>query len=182
MKKSDIYEIAVKILGLYLLLDVIGTIWEIITLLAVNNETEQNSGGSDHLFSHKFIFANIVTFVLMSGFALLLIIKNKAITKLISNQSDYSEDVKLFAKPAIVFEIAIVLTGLLMIAWTIPDFSVKLRNYIRAEQFKGWHANYEATFLITGVIKIIIGLFALVSAKPLAKFFSKNIKQTGEEV
>jgi|GEM_PF-856110 len=173
MKKSDIYEIAIRILGLYLFIDVIGSVRDLLTVFAAMVEDPQFSHGT-------FLVSGISTFVLLLAFSLLLIFKNKAIAKLICKSSDFEENVKLFATPKAVYEIAIILSGLLLIIRTLPDFAVKLRNYTQVEQMQGWHTKMDKNFLLISGIKLVVGLFAIVSAKPMAAYFGRNKKQTDE--
>ena len=173
MKKSDIYEIAIRILGLYLFIDVIGAFRDMLTAFAVMIEDPQYSPVT-------FLVTAISIFLLLLVFSLFLIFKNKTVTKLICKASDFEEDAKLFASPKAIYEMAIVLSGLLLIIWTLPDFAVKLKNYISVEQTQGWHTNIDKNFLLTSGIKLVAGLFAIVSAKPLAKYFGRNKKQPGD--
>ena len=49
MKKSDIYEVTIKILGLYLFFTVIGIIRELLSNFAIFFESKRNPEGYEHL-------------------------------------------------------------------------------------------------------------------------------------
>ena len=181
MKKSDIYEIAIKILGLYMLMTtVIGTLHEYLTLFAVTSDSNSNTYGTEQPSYTPYLVIAIGNLLLMLVLSLLFIFKTRAIVKIICSTTDFEENVKLFADQKVVYEIAITMTALIIILWTLPEFGVKLKNYIQVEkmQGKGWHTTFDTNFLITSGTKIIVGLFILVSVKPLANYFGMNKQQS----
>jgi hypothetical protein len=106
-----------------------------------------------------------------SGF---LIFKNRQITRLICKPSDYEESVRLFAEKETIYEIALVLVGLVTIVLTLPDFILKLKNHITLVQADLPIQNNETTFLFTSGLKIIIGLIAIIYASQIASLLSKK--------
>jgi len=174
MKKSDIYEVAIKILGLYLFVIVIGTLRDLLTNFAILSAAKQNPDAFGQFSQTPFFLVSFFNFVLLTLFASLVTFKTKAIVKRICSPTDFEENAKLFADRKVIYEIALVLTGLLLIVWTLPDFAFKLANYIKLVQSKSPTETYDNNFLITSSLRIIAGLFAILTAKSLATFFAKD--------
>ena len=178
MKKSDIYEIAIKILGLYLLTTiVVEFLNQILKDFMVMQQFQGNSDGTPTPNFKPYIAISILNVILLSLLSIFMMFKTKIIAKRICSQSDFEEDVKLFADPKTIYEILLNLNGLLLVIWTLPEFAYKLKNYILAEQIKGWHADIDYNFLVISSIKIIFGIFILVISKPLSKYFAGSQKQ-----
>jgi hypothetical protein len=175
MKKSDIYEVTLKILGVYLFITTaISSIHEIFTTISLMTQFQQGTG-NDTVPNFKPYFIIVVSnTVLLAAVSLFLIYKTKAIVKRICSTSDFEETAKLFAEPKIIYEVALVLSGFLIILWTLPEFGYKLKNYIRAEQLKGWHTANDSKFLVVSGLQIVAGIFAIVIAKPFAHYFGNE--------
>ena len=169
MKKSDIYEIAVKILGLYVIVLAIGTIRDLFTSISflLDNKNE-------HMDLSSYIWVSIFNLFLMTSVAYFLLYKYKGIVKGFCKVSDYEEDVKLFASKSVIYEIALVLTGFLLIVWTLPDFAYKLVNYVKLVQSNTPTNRYDDGFLITSALKILLGVFVILLSKSLADFLTKE--------
>ena len=174
MKKADLYELAIKILGLYLVVLVIGQLREILVLLMLflQSRSDPQAFGS---FNQTHVFwGYLLGFIVLATFSGLLIFKNRQITRLICKPSDYEESVRLFAEKETIYEIALVLVGLVTIVLTLPDFILKLKNHITLVQADLPIQNYETTFLFTSGLKIIIGLIAIIYASQIASLLSKK--------
>lgn len=104
----------------------------------------------------------------------------QTIAKLISKKSDFEEDVKLFAHKKVIYEICLILLGLITIVLTVPDFIFKLRDHINLVQNNTPTGDYDMSFLITSGIKIGIGIVAIIYSTQLSYFFAKRNKKGGQ--
>ncbi|MBK9801296.1 MAG: hypothetical protein IPP56_16770 [Bacteroidetes bacterium] len=179
MKKSDIYEIAIKILGLYLFFISIGLLRETLTTYTVmlkSNQTPDSFGNFDQT---PFFILTLANFVLQIIFASILTFKTKTLAKLICKPTDYNETASLFVDRKVIYEIALVIVGLLTIIWTLPDFAFKLKGHIQLVQSNLQTKNNDTNFIITSTIKLIVGLIAIIYARPISKSLAKN-DRTGQ--
>ncbi|OJU46192.1 MAG: hypothetical protein BGN96_06640 [Bacteroidales bacterium 45-6] len=174
MRKSDIYEFAIKILGLYLVVSVIEHLREVISyatiLIQLHDKPEQIGE-----FNQVPIFiVTLFNFLLLTTFAWLLIFKTRKLTSLICTKEDYSETTKLFADKKTIIEIAIILVGLMTVIWTIPEFAIKLKNYVYMSQNSFTTTMNDKTFLFIGGLKIVVGIIAISYAKSISSYVSKE--------
>ena len=180
MRKSDIYEFAIKILGLYLVVSVIEHLREVIsyaTVLIQYHDKPEQFGG----FNQTPIFlVTLFNFLLLTTFAWLLIFKTRKLTSLICTKEDYSETTKLFTDKKTIIEIAIILVGLMTIIWTIPEFAIKLKNYVYMAQNSFTTTINDKTFLFIGGLKIVVGIIAISYAKSISSYVSKEKKKNDE--
>lgn len=178
MKKIDLYEIAIKILGLYLIVIIINQLRDILIYFTVWFQQKNNPemfGDFDQTPSLIVMTLGFLTLTALSAF---LIFKTKSIAKLISRQSDFEEDLKLFADRKIIYEICLVLLGLITVVLTLPDFIYKLRNHITLVQSNIPTKDFDTTFLITSGIKIGIGIIAIIYSKQLSDLLAKRNKKS----
>jgi hypothetical protein len=173
MKKSDIYEIAIKLFGIYLF---------------VNYVTFTSAAFLQYYHLPEFSTPtglNIIQMLLCISviiFSLLLIFKTPYITRLVTSAKDYEEDAKLFADSKVVYEIALVIIGGIAIVWTLPDFADRLYYYVF---FNINHINAirtaDSDILITAGIKLFLGIVAISYAKTLAAYFNRNANVTSKD-
>lgn len=176
MKKIDLYEIALKILGLYLIVIIINQLREVLLYLTVWTQQKDNQemfGGHD--LAPTF-YAAIFGFLALTLLSSILIFRTKQIAKLICKKSDLEEDLKLFADRKTVYEICLVLLGLVTIVDTLPDFIFKLKNYFNYAQAHSPTNDNDKAFLITSGIKIVIGLISIIYTSELSNILTKKRK------
>ena len=171
MKKFDLYEIAIKILGLYLVVNVIEQLSTILTFIPMTFMQDSDTGGFNEIPVFLVMAFGLIVLIV---FAWLLIFRTQQITKLITKPTDKEENVKLFAERKTIYEICLVLLGLIIIVWTLPDFIVKLRNYVTFVQNNTPVKLYDKTFLLTSGAKIIVGVLAIVYSTQLADIMTKK--------
>ena len=176
MKKSDIYEIAIKLLGLYLFFTSIGLLREVLTTITAMTLAKQNPEGFGDFNQTPFFILSLANFVFVVLFAAFMTLKTKTIVKFICKPTDFKETSSLFAERIVIYEIALVIMGLLLIFWTLPDFAFSLRNHIILVQSKMPNNNYDSNFIIISAIKIIVGLIAIIYAKSIAAILIKEKK------
>jgi len=102
--------------------------------------------------------------------------KTNYIVKIICQPSDFEENAKLFVEPKTIYEIALFITGILLIIWAIPDFISQMKIFLEDEKSNTGHSTYEVKYILLSVIKILIGIFVLLLARQIAGFFGKKPK------
>ena len=161
MKKSDIYEITIKILGVYLLVSNLSKVPGFFTFL----KTFSAISGADHATEQMNLFwLNIINFAFMLALSIFLIAGTKLITRLITNSADKQENVKLFADRKVIYEIALIIIGGLLIVNTVPDLLYRLYN-ISSEN--------DQNAVISSITKVFVGILTVAFGKRIAAFFAK---------
>jgi hypothetical protein len=174
MKKSDIYEIAIKILGLYLVITVIELLKELLTYSTILLQYKNNPGIYGGVNQVPVFIVTVLNFVLVTVFAGLLIFKTKKLTSLICKKEDFIETAKLFTDKKTIIEIALIIVGLVTIILTIPEFGFKLKNYIYIAQNGLTSEMRDKNFLIIAGLKILIGVIAVCYSKAIASSLTKD--------
>lgn len=175
MKKPDLYEVAIKIFGLYELFYSIGLLRDILVTYALINHTNMSPemvGQFDQTPVLIFSSINLVVVVLL---ALFLIFKSKTIVRFICKKTEYEESVSLFAEKKVIYEIALIIIGILLVLWTLPEFAVRVKNYIMTMPHD-IPSQYDDdwTFIVISLIKIAAGVFIVVYANLLSGILSRE--------
>lgn len=181
MRKSDIYEVAIKIFGLYLLFTSIDLLTAMLTTVVMLTQVKQHPQAFGSFDQMPFFILSVANFVLVVLFALFLILKTKAIVKFVCNPTDYEETGSLFADRKVIYEIALVLMGLLLTVWILPDFVITLKEHIIVVQSDMPTDQYNTNFMITAAIKIVVGIMVIIYAKSLSTLFVKVNKKGNTE-
>ena len=165
MKKSDIYEIAIKILGIYFLVT-------IIQLMVGSFAYLSAMIFSENLYSDNMLYAGVsfFVFIVMILLDLCFIFKTDMIVRMICKSSDFEQDVPFTVSRKSVYEIALVLMGLIIIVWAFPDFIYKIWNYVQSLQM----STQNKSTLISSGIRIVVGLIAVVYSTAIANFLDKG--------
>jgi hypothetical protein len=165
MKKSDIYEIAIKILGIYFLVT-------IIQLMVGSFAYLSAMIFSENLSSDNMLYAGVsfFVFIVMILLDLCFIFKTDMIVRMICKSSDFEQDVPFTVSRKSVYEIALVLMGLIIIVWAFPDFIYKIWNYVQSLQMS---TENKGTLISSG-IRILVGLIAVVYSTSIANFLDKG--------
>lgn len=165
MKKSDIYEVAIKILGIYFLVT-------IIQLMVGSFAYLSAMFFSENLSSDNMLYAGVslFVFIVMILLDLCFIFKTDMIVRMICKSSDFEQDVPFTVSRKSVYEIALVLMGLIIIVWAFPDFIYKIWNYVQTLQM----STQNKSTLISSGIRIVVGLIAVVYSTAIANFLAKE--------
>lgn len=169
MKKIDLYEIAVKLLGLYLIIAIIDQLKVILAYIPFIARQDNSTSDVDQSILFWAMCGGLIMLIV---FAWLLIFRTEQIAGWITRPADTKEEIKIPADRKLIFEVCLVLLGLILIVWTLPDFIIKLRNYITFIQHDIPFRNYNPEFLIASAIKIFIGVLAIAYSAPIANLLA----------
>ncbi|MCA6364689.1 MAG: hypothetical protein IM638_16765 [Bacteroidetes bacterium] len=186
MKKSDVYEIAVKIFGIYFLVRFVELLNELIGVLVIYsniNEANELLGGSNSgLMEVGTIFITSFCHLFIGIlFAWLFIVRTKFVVKLLCRVSDYEETVTFSFEKRMLFEISLVITGLLLIVWTLPDLVFQIVNYFEAKKDNIIPQNGESSFIYASLIKLLFGFVAVVYAGTVSNVIANKNTKTDSE-
>jgi hypothetical protein len=167
MKKSDIYEIAIKIVGLYLFYDAIGYLMSVLTNFTMMLKSTAYSNTYSDFYDSQYFLLSLMQFAFITFFAFMITAKTKNIVKLICHPDDYNENAKLFAERKSILQIALVIIGLFIVIYSFPEFLMRIKFYIQSRSSENRADAQEFSYIIVAAIRITLGL--------LSVFFSKKI-------
>lgn len=174
MKKSDIYEITVKMLGLYLFFTSIGFLHDMLTTYTMMLQARQNPEVFGSFNQVPILALSTLNFILVALFATLLTFKTKNVVKLICKPSDYEEHTTLFTEQKVVYQMALVIMGLILFTWTLPDFALQLKQHFQVTDGYAPASARDANFMLTSTVKLLLALLAIFYARTLSSFFAKK--------
>lgn len=172
MKKIDLYQIAIKLAGLYLVLVLLGQLRELLFFLSLlrqskNDPTSFSGGNPTVLF-----LVSLVCILILVAISALLIFKTKAVSKVICSKEDADDSLSFSLNKQSIYEVAILTAGLITVMMAIPDFLIQVKNY--TNDFKNLPGNsYQLDSVIVGGLQVLLGLGLVLFARPLASYFSK---------
>lgn len=173
MKKIDLYEMAIKLAGISLIVVLIGQLRDVMLYASLLIQSKNNSDFSSNFNQMPTFLVVLFSFLFLAAFTSLFLFKTKAVAKIICSKEDFEKPITLFIDRKNTYEIALLLVGLVTIILSLPDFILHLKNYVQA--LKGFSGNpMDTTFLITDGTKIAVGVLAVLYAKPLASYFGES--------
>lgn len=174
MKKSDIYEIAIKILGLYLIVLILTQLRDILNSMVFMLEAQNNPEAFGDMDQTPIFIGLLIPFLFLIFFSWLFIFRTKRITKLIGNKNDYKETAKLFAERETIYEIALILVGLVTIVLTLPEFIYRFTDYIQSVKSDFPTNDFDTNYLITSGLKIAVGLIAIIYSNQISTYLANK--------
>ncbi|MFJ1365887.1 hypothetical protein ACILDU_05510 [Capnocytophaga canimorsus] len=167
MKKRDIYEIAIKLLGIYVAFITLNQCKDFLALLFF-------------IPDYKNVFDNDWT-ILFSGFVLigtllityLLLFKTQKIVKLIAQPSDEEIVNVQFSKKQL-YQICLVLSGILTIVFSIWEFIDVARSFFL--YLKDTGLQFNKIHWLFPIVKVIIGGLLVKFSVALSDYINDKIK------
>jgi hypothetical protein len=178
LKKSDVYEVAIKILGLYLIKDLLSSFSSVL----MNLDVVWSSWGRDEEFGGIYFYSLFFS-LLFSGAILfvmwMFLFRTERVVEKICKPEDFSEQVRLVARKRDIIQVSIVITALVLLVWTLPEFIFRAGSYISAMRNHLGYTTSDVHFAIIGLLKVIAALIFLGFSGSLANYFSRQ-KETKE--
>lgn len=174
MKKSTIYEIAIKLGGLHLFFLAI-TAFKDVLVYAISYY-EMKSGGFDDFEGNNIfiVLSSISSFSLILAFAFLLTFHTDKIVRKICKASEYEEEVNITTNKKVLYEMGLVLSAFILIIDTLPQFLVKFRAYLYLSEKDYLIGNNNKGFLLIAVSKIVLGVLIIAGAEMISSFVVKE--------
>ncbi|MFM9945789.1 MAG: hypothetical protein ACKVQB_11210 [Bacteroidia bacterium] len=173
MKKSTIYEVAIKLAGLYLFYLTILLLKEtaIYTFVYLNFEVEYGDFGNTNLISLVYSICNLAFYI---PFAFFLTFHTPKIVKWIFKANEFEEVVEIKTNKKGLYEIALVISSLLLIISVLPEFIVNFKKYLTLSNFHNNPQTYDTVFLWVAGGKIILGVLIIAGAEMISSFLVKE--------
>jgi hypothetical protein len=174
MRKADIYELGVKLFGIYLLFKVFDLTREVLSYLVilVKGSELMKDPAQTGIF-----WVSVLNLAIVAMVCYLFVFRTRAVAKRICNAADYEESAKLSAERRTIYEIALTLMGLVVIVWFLPDLCVKLK-YLATPKPMGmpWITN-DLDSLAALVVKVVVAFLAIRYSRTIAGYLAKDGKQ-----
>jgi hypothetical protein len=168
MKKSDIYEVAIKILGIYLFFASISLLFTISFQFMLFFRANEYSNPNLTYNQIPLILLNLAHFGFLLLIAFWLTFRTNSIVTKVCKAKDYEQTTAVFFEKRAMLEIALLVTGLILVAWTLPDFIVKVVDYIKLKQNNVDNNNSDAKYIYTDAIKILMGFVTVIYAHAIS--------------
>lgn len=177
MSKSSLYEIASRILGLYVLFTATDPFIDLVYALLAVQQAQANPEAFGDLNQMPFAIVALAHLLLVLSLGIFLVFGNRSLAKWICRPDDYSENANLFASKQEVYEIALVIFSLWLVFWTLPEFVFKLKTQIQLVQQDQPTNPYDESYLFIAAIKITLGLLVLFNAPLVSGWLSRRVNQ-----
>ena len=168
MKKRNIYELTIKILGLISACEVIlfiRKLSEYWVFISIDKSHERNEGESFYIY---YCITEIIIFLIISY---ILIFKSKNIINKLPETIETDIDISFDKKDF--FEIIIKTLGLIVIIWTLPELIIEVKKYFdfKLNEIRPNFRQNEP--LIFNFTKIILGFVVIKFAKNISNIANK---------
>lgn len=174
MKKSDLYEIAIKVLGIYLIVVLINQLKELSAYATILTQQLSNQDSLNPINPLSLLAVMTISFLLLSLFTGLLIFRTKEITKLVCKKEDYEHSIIQLTDKRVIYEIALVLGGLIMISLALPEFALQLKIYFQQQNYSPSSNSLDTSFLFICGIKISLGFLFIRFSTTISNYFAKS--------
>lgn len=165
-------------MGLYLGFLAIGLLIEALIAIPIFIRVLLKTNTDYFLDQVMFLILNISNFVITFLLARWMIFKTEKIVKWITKPSDDEETMTLSVDRKTIYEMVLVIAGLLMLMHTFPVFLWKLKGYFDLRSIsKSLFSNMYPFDLIV-IIKLVLGVLAIVFSKIIAEYLSKKNNKT----
>lgn len=174
MKKSDLYEIAIKILGLYLVIIVINQLREVLMYATMLRQPMNALNSSGFQGQSTLFIVVLFNFILLLAFAGLLIFRTQKVTSFICKKQDFEEEVTLFAEKKTIYELALTIVGLITIVMTLPELAIQFKIYFQFFKSSVTSGTSGGDAIAISLLKMAIGVLAVLYAKTISSFLAKK--------
>lgn len=186
MIKADFFSLALKIIGVYLIIPIVQTIAQLIIFFAqmLDRQYEEYANmlePGDYYILWLFI-SGIMPLAIYILCAWLLIMKSQYLTHKFLPLTEHNDKVELGLNTVAVFQIAFVIAGVILLLQGIPDTAYTIFQY-----FKRLTTNGNPGIADLGLNTLSITFFGflfIAFSSPLAQFLAKKsnpIKSPAEE-
>lgn len=181
MKKSAIYEIAIKLGGLYLFFLSIMALKDVfvfgISYLKLKEDGFQDFDGNNIYI----VLGAISSFTLILAFAFFLTFHSEKIVRKICRAEEFETEINLKITKQGLYEIGLVISSFVLILDTLPNFLVKFREYLNLTE-KDYLIGYDRIgFLWVAIARMIVGVLVIAGADMISSFIVKE-KKTDSEI
>ncbi len=169
MKKSDIYEVAIKILGLYMITYLVNGKFSVVEVFG--NFFRQVFPADPYSSSYNdMVYLDMQNLLATLLLIWLFVFRTKWVARRFCSKSDFQENAKLLTDKKAVYEMSLRISGMLLIGWTFPELSMDIARH-----------NDLGLYLLTPLLHLSFGIILVLGAGIIAHALSgKKLEETEE--
>jgi len=165
MTKRDILELAIKIIGIYMIILILNFIHSIlISIPWIFERQEHNS----LLFIISYTISVLIYFIVAYNF----IFRADSLANIICKE-DKSLECNSSIQKEIIQEIAFTIVGIYLIANALPKITDAIINIIQQGRFKNIQFTQGFSYIVDSIVQIGIGIFLVLGSKGLVNSIKK---------
>jgi len=169
MTPGSLFNIILKIFGLFFLREIVNTIPQLVSSLLYF--TKSNGAGEG-------IFVFIVTLVILAFYGIvayqLLFKTNLILDKLKLDKGFNQEEFNFNLSTSMILTIAIIVTGAVILTNEIPNLCKQVFSYFQEKRSTNGMTKPDFSYSIISAVKIIIGLLLIGERKRIAEFINRR--------
>jgi len=181
MKKSDFYDISIKIFGIYSIINAIELLQPLISIYFLNQTGDFIK--ADMKPDYTIIQLYNLSFCLFHAIlGALLIFKTNTFMMLIRLSGELESKLTISINKETLFEFAFLISGILLIVWSIPQFVIQITKYAQQVNASTSDFRIDRSFIYIYILKCILGISIVLFAPILGKFFSGRTIKVHNEI
>lgn len=177
MKPKELFLIALKVFGIFLIKDVLFTVPEIIDFL-----TQIVSSPSD--FAVRTMIIAFLSIALQVSIVYLLLFKTSEIIDKLKLTSGFGEEALSFnLHRSSVYSIAVIVSGIMILVLTLPKLLRQIYywiEYIREKNQFYAGPPFEYVNLLSAITEVVIGIILLSKSQSIVNFIELKRKEKSE--
>lgn len=182
MTPKNLFNIILKIFGLFFLREIIYIIPQLIS--AIPSFAQADDFGGEQFNSGE-ILPLIVTLIAIAFYVFiiyqLLFNTNKIINKLKLDRGFNQQEFSFNISTSLILTISLIVIGGIILTNEIPDFCRNIFSYFQEKNFTHGMSKPNYSFIIISGVKIIIGLLVIGERKRIVEFVEKRQGRKKEE-
>jgi len=180
MTPKNLFNIILKIFGLFFLREIIYIIPQLISAISSFTKADDFGGGQ----SSMEILPLIVTLIAIAFYVFiiyqLLFNTNRIIDKLKLEQGFNQQEFSFNISTSLILTISLIVIGGVILTNEIPNFCRNIFSYFQEKNFTHGMTKPNYSYIVVSGVKIIIGLLIIGERKRIVDFVEKR-KVTKEE-
>jgi hypothetical protein len=174
MKKTDIYEIVIKILGLVLLYQTMSQlgyiVYSVIEMFVPRSMDSLDGIGMSIEKAMQMIFLGAFILLLLTSF--LLIFKSHKIARFINKGGEDDTVWNLSINRATLYEMTLLVIGAITLIQSAPTLLFRFNNWLRSSRLQVEFNDHPTYFIWIELVKAIFGIVIIYFSKSISNFIS----------
>ena len=168
MKKADVYEVAFKVLGLYMLFPIVSSLRDLVLYISMMTFTRDMPGGSDiqeqYFLMLLSMALSLVLFIVL--FFFFVFRASSLATRIAGKTGDENVPVLNWDK-SILFQLAVFIIAGILLVWTLPDLCTRLYEMLKVAEEKNMVSPRDKSYLVSSIVKLVLALVGLIYFRPI---------------
>ena len=182
MTPKNLFNIILKIFGLFFLREIIYIIPQLISAIPSFEKADDFGGGQ---FSSAEILPLMVTLIAIAFYVFiiyqLLFKPNKIIDKLKLDQGFNQQEFSFNISTSLILTISLIVIGGVILTNEIPNFCRNIFSYFQEKNLMHGMTKPNYSYIVVSGVKIIIGLLIIGERKRIVEFVEKRQDKKKEE-